>query len=90
MARFRLLTEQMMRRKNATILASAQAEQKRRELQTTDPFEQAKTYLQKQGYSVFAHALLEPGSKLIVVGRKTMSRAEVIAYAAAMRGRKAQ
>lgn len=47
----------------------------------TDGLERAKIRLQRLGYVVFSHALHEPGSELIVVGRQRMTPDAVIAYA---------
>jgi hypothetical protein len=52
-----------------------------------DPFEKAKTKLQRHGYHVFSHSLLEPRSTLIVVGRRKMTRDELIALAASLQDR---
>lgn len=51
------------------------------ERRQTDPFEQAKLRLQQRGFKVYAHAVLNPKSKLVVVGTRLMTRDEVIDFA---------
>lgn len=51
----------------------------------SDPFELAKSYLQRRGFHVFAHSVIRPNSDLICVGHARLTREEVIAKAERMR-----
>jgi hypothetical protein len=64
-----------------TKAANEQLQRQVQQHRLSDPFEQAKTLLQRRGYAVFSQSLIEPRSKLICVGLKLMTKDEMIAFA---------
>lgn len=72
---------QMFHRVRETREKNIQAERDAVTHRATDPFEIAKTFLNRRGFIVYSHSIIQPDSKLIVVGRQLMSREEMIAMA---------
>lgn len=77
----RAKTAQMFERIRATEEANKRQQLEAQILRQSDPFERAKLALQRRGLKVYAHAIIEPSSGLIVVGTRLMTREQVIRHA---------
>jgi hypothetical protein len=77
----RATTRQMVRRIQETRLANQARKIADEEHRRTDPFEQAKSLLQRRGYHVFGAEILGGPIGMIMVGRELLEPDQVIAKA---------